>query len=45
MLSFNHIEGSTFSILKEAFNASGAEHLNSEIYISEPGSGLETLTV
>lgn len=28
-----YIEGSTFSILKEAFNASGAEHLNSEVYI------------
>ena len=36
-VKFYHIEGSTFSILKEAFNASGAEHLNSEIYIWSRG--------
>lgn len=28
-----YIEGSTFSILKKAFSASEAEHLNSEVYI------------
>lgn len=32
-IKFYHIEGSAFSILKEAFNSSGAEHLNSEVYI------------
>ncbi|MDQ2087866.1 YwmB family TATA-box binding protein [Herbivorax sp. ANBcel31] len=34
-----YIEGHSFSILKEAFNASGAKHLNSEVYIwSRAGS-------
>lgn len=36
-IKFYHIEGSTFSILKEAFNSSGAEHLNSEVYIWSRG--------